>query len=312
MAVMKRLTYWLQFFVIILFVLIAVGAMFWSFWLFYDGKDPTLILFLVLLCSFTFLLWKMTTVQNSNYNKLKQSIALIVNGGINAYSTVVEGLLASKVEVINSKEDLIGKIGKLYEEAAKLRKECPEIQQRIVLFGASDIQPMPSEESDDSDEEETSFDLHRRGRLAAEEQGVVFERFIRFFDETSFLGRSRDIQENYVVWLDDQVSAMRRYSGYILCDAKRAPRWKAIRSSIISSNSFIDILGDGDAGFVIHGEEFANSQRRKARDYINLAKGSTNPILGRYELQNVDKLIEHIDKMRVLLEKKPKVSDGNS
>ena len=64
---------------------------------------------------------------------------------------------------------------------------------------------------------------------------------------------------------------------------------------------FIDILGDGESGFLIRGDQFAKAQKRNSHDYIGKTAGRI-PILNIFRQQNVDELKAHLAEMKTLLD----------
>jgi len=271
---------------------------------FKSGANPTTPLFIVLIIGLALIHWILVLRQRDDFKKLRAGLNNDVARGLEGVERHATDLLASKVDVLAKRTDVLEAIAEVYEMAAnraRENKECGDGKpETIILFGASSIQPRAGEPINSSETEETPSERLDKARTKAERENVRFDRYVRLFDDKNFLGRSPEIRNAYLVWLGGQISLLTRSPLHTLYNARRAPRWKAIRSSVASETSFVDILGDGESGFVIRGDQFAKSQRRNSREYINDTTGGREPILGIFRQQNVDDLKKHFEEMSQL------------
>jgi hypothetical protein len=270
------------------------------------GNGVTLPVFVLLVAGLALLHWVLISRQRDNFQRLSNGLRLQVKDGLGTLQDRASKLLDSKVEVQHSREELLDAIAEVYEEVAAKAKAAKaasvaDYQSEIIkLFGASSVQPRPGEGQTGASIERTPFERFNEARDQAEQQSVLFHRYVRLFDEKNFLGRSKEIRVAYLHWLEDQISLLTRSNLHTLFNARRAPRWKAIRSSITSGTTFIDILGDGESGFVIKGGNFALAQRRNSDRYINSGSAGRKAILSRFSQRNVADLEEHLDEMKTL------------
>lgn len=303
----KRFRYWIEIlFWLLLFTSLILSSL-WAFVLVGRGQEIDIIFSIIILASFTTMMWRIGRAQSLNYENLRSSLRSDLKDGLELFKSDTTKLLDSKVDVKPNKDLLIEAIGDLYNNAAmrttegKAAADISHGRELIIMFGASDVQPKSSSTDERSDDgSETPFDKYTKGRNAAEAADVIFHRYVRLFDDKNFRGRSFEIRRAYLVWLKEQISTIERYKSYVLMNARRAPRWKAIRSNIIAYDTYIDILGDGEAGFVIKGRAFAQAQIRNSNNYIRKASGSNDPILNTYDYTSVGKLKIHLEEMTIL------------
>jgi len=72
-----------------------------------------------------------------------------------------------------------------------------------------------------------------------------------------FGGRRRETLSEYLEWLEKQIDRLNSNPNYYLIDCKRAQPWGGSRSSIITHEAFLDIVGEGESGFLVKGEDIA-------------------------------------------------------
>lgn len=295
-----------------LLALLALGiALIYGVVALQNGANPAMPLFIMLLVGIALLHWILITRQRDDFKRLRATLNADVAKGLRSVESRATNLLASKVDVLAKRSEVLETMAEVYNNAAeRVKKKKTEglvgKPETIILFGASSIQPRVDEPINSSETEETPSEKLEKARAKAETQGVRFDRYVRLFDDKNFLGRSPGIRDAYLIWLEGQISLLTRSPLHVLYNARRAPRWKAIRSSVASDTTFVDILGDGESGFAIRGEQFAKSQKRNSKDYINDTTGGRKPIIAIYRQQTVDQLKTHLEEMKQLNSKSPR------
>ena len=247
------------------------------------GNSPAIWIYVVFGVGLGFVLLRLAAIQSENFSRLRTDLKQDVSTGLAELQLEAAKLLSSKVEVKNGRDDLLDAISAVFSEALPSASKGYALEV-ILLFGASSIQPKASDADSSGHPEglQTPYDRFVLARQRAETEGIRFHRYVRLFDDKNFLGRSPEIREAYLIWLKEQIALMKRSPLYVLINARRAPRWKAIRSSIISNSSFIDVLGDGESGFIVHGADFSSTQRANAQKYIDSTNGGRTAVIDRF------------------------------
>lgn len=287
---------------ILLFVALLVAIAVLAYAELENGQSPAIILYVLLSVAIGAIAIRLAAVQHSNFRLLREGLRDDLSESLEGIKLDMSKLLSSRVEVKDSRDALLESVSDLYSDAANAAKGARAGQVIVVLFGASSVQPKASETTRgaEGDATQTPYDRFMFARKQAEDAGVIFQRYVRLFDDKNFMGRSPEIRDGYLVWLQEQIDLMKRSPLYQLTNARRAPRWKAIRSSIITDSFFIDVLGDGESGFVMKGRDFCRSQQRNAEAYINSTEGGRSPILDKFDKFSVGRLEEHLKEMREL------------
>jgi hypothetical protein len=288
------------------------------------GNSPAIWIYVVFGVGLGFVLLRLAAIQSENFSRLRADLKQDVSAGLASLQLEAGKLLSSKVEVKNGRDDLLDAISAVFSDAAVRSEALPSASKGyapevILLFGASSIQPKASDADSSGHPEglQTPYDRFVLARQRAETEGIRFHRYVRLFDDKNFLGRSPEIREAYLIWLKEQIALMKRSPLYVLINARRAPRWKAIRSSIISNSSFIDILGDGESGFIVHGADFSSTQRANAQKYIDSTNGGRTAVIDRFSQDyGLGNLEGHLAEMTQLndqgLTSAPEVSNEGS
>jgi hypothetical protein len=264
-----------------------------------SGGNPSILLYVAFLFIGTFVFVLQSFFISSELKAHKAQVKEAIDSGAERINGEMTELLSIRVTPMDSREALLSTISGVFERAAERAREKNKRPEVIVLFGASNIQQSGLAAVGEAVDEMTSsgFEKFVAARSMAENEGIQFHRYVRLFDDKSFPNRSPEIRRGYLLWLEEQVRLMKRSPLYVLVNARRAPRWKAIRSSIISETDFVDILGDGESGVLIAGQTFAATQRRNATRFINSVAGGREPVLDRYEQSTLPDLQRHIDEM---------------
>ena len=215
-----------------------------------------------------------------------QKIGSIVDDKLSTTVNSLAGLLQVIEALADAYEDAVATFDSepkaLSNMIAIIRKRpdlfsdtVPEVA--IHYFGAATITPTEDQIKDSDALEDYRMSPVERFRDVNNELhdcNVGIHRYLRFFDLPGFERRTTEVRALYIDWLENQIKLIKGNDRYYLVNARRAPRFLAIRNFVITHNSYIGILGKGDSGFQVNGEAFAEQQLAAALDYIRSSRKS--------------------------------------
>lgn len=128
---------------------------------------------------------------------------------------------------------------------------------------------------EERDEDFQSPEQIYRGALeAAASDQMRIRRYIRLFTPEEFDARGQATRREYVEWIEAQYHQLMRNPNYRLTDVVRAPLWGSNVARIVTNFRLLEIVGDGEAGLLIIGEDVADAIRRHSREAV-LGRGQT-------------------------------------
>lgn len=114
---------------------------------------------------------------------------------------------------------------------------------------AADDQPDPSQK-------------YRSAMADLARTGVPIDRYIHLFTPIEYTGRGPGFQKKYLEWIDRQINTLRENPRYRLWTTPRAGAWGGSRSSIVTRRVVLDIVGDGEGGFIVQSTDVAATLRQ--------------------------------------------------
>lgn len=260
---------------------------------------------LIIFCMITLgALLLMFESQRKRFRDFTKAMKELSDDQVSKVNQRVSALLSSQIFPLHGRGQIVEEIAAALERSAERSKlqintESNSAREVVMFFGAATVLPKGSDMSmlSSNDVESSPFEKYIKANALANDSQVIVERYIRLFDSTNFGGRSSEVRQGYIEWIEAQISNLKKSHNYTIKNARRAPRWKAIRSSFISGDTFIDILGDGESGFSVTGKSFADQQRANAKRYI-ANSFNREPYISTYNFNNVADLEQHLGEMR--------------
>ncbi|MCU1268546.1 MAG: hypothetical protein JWM21_4864 [Acidobacteria bacterium] len=198
-----------------------------------------------------------------------RQITSTIEKGAEDLEGFLEENLEPRISSLESREQVRRAASKMFEDVIKDDKES-----RIVIFmGAASLGTPKDEEPKDLDEDKmSSIDEYNSKLTQMQNEGVTIKRYIALIKETdSPPERRKQTEKEYVNWLTKQIEILSKNPKYTLIDCPRGQPWGGSRSSIITRKAFLDMVGDGDSGFLIKGERIAEVLQRSSSKLLDLA-----------------------------------------
>ena len=144
----------------------------------------------------------------------------------------------------------------------------------VVFMGAASLGTRKKDEPKDLDDDKSdSIEEYNLKLTQMQNAGVTIRRYVSLIKPTdSPPARRATTQYEYVDWLNKQIEILESNPKYILIDCHRAQPWGGSRSSIVTNKALLDLVGDGESGFLIKGEricELLNARSRKLLEAAN-------------------------------------------
>jgi hypothetical protein len=177
---------------------------------------------------------------------------------------VLEEKLEPSIRVFDSRESVRRAASKMFQDVLKEDRE-----DRIVIFtGAASLGTSKDDEPIDLDDERlTSLDEYKARLLQLQHAGVPVLRYVGLI--RSIEGRRDETIRAYLAWLDSQIELLAGNAHYVLIDCFRAQPWGGSRSSVLTRHGFLDMVGEGEAGFHAQGERIGEVLFESTRQLLN-------------------------------------------
>lgn len=182
----------------------------------------------------------------------------------------VSEALAIAYETTFNNRELIRKNPSAFLEISQ-SKSGDQGKYLVHYFGTANVSPSGDRKAVAAASSENALmpdDRYANAIRLLQENGIAIKRYVRLFEDPSFKRRQPLIREKYLKWIKGQVDLINGNANYVLIDARRAPRFQALRNFVITPDTYIDILGDGDHGYRIKGQSFASDQLGSALSYL--------------------------------------------
>jgi hypothetical protein len=177
---------------------------------------------------------------------------------------MVEQLHAPHVKLISDQKTLFQDVTKILRTTLDNENETDP----IVFFGSASLQT-PVEnvsiasksltyKNDDSDI--LPHEIYHGLIEEATSRKTHIVRYIRLLEKKQFKKRSLPIQRDYVRWLKNQLSQIKRNHNYLLIDTPRAPLWGATSSRLMCGGEIFDFTYKDGVTLFIRDSRIAKSQ----------------------------------------------------
>ena len=153
---------------------------------------------------------------------------------------------------------------------------------KLTFIGAAALMPSADEESriiDKETEPENHPSMRYKNafeRCKIQSESVEIVRYIRLFRQEEFKARSSTIRQKHVSWLRGQAAHIEQAGNYTLYASERAPVWGGARSSIITPEAVLDIVGEGEAALLVRGEALARLIQARTESFLKAARQKSN------------------------------------
>jgi hypothetical protein len=173
--------------------------------------------------------------------------------------SVLEKNLRPRIISLNSREEVLQAANEMLLETIQESKE-----HRFVYFIGAASLSTPRASGSSSDDRISLVEQYNNRLRNLEGGKVPVTRYIAMIKPADFPSRREETQKEYVTWLGKQLTLLKGNPKYELIDCPRAQPWGGSRSSIITYKAFLDIVGEGDSGFVVKDEEVARALRKSS------------------------------------------------
>lgn len=123
----------------------------------------------------------------------------------------------------------------------------------IVYIGSGDLLKDPPHDEEGS----TPLTEYQSVIARVKNDAVEVTRYISLLDKSDYHKRIPATQAAYKKWLIKQISLLEVNPNYTFYDCPRAPKWGSSRSSIFTQRALLDVVGNGQSGVLIRGEQVA-------------------------------------------------------
>ena len=180
---------------------------------------------------------------------------------------VLEKNLRPRVIQLDSREKVLATASRILDDAIK----APTDERFVIFIGAASL--CTQKIVGDADEDTTSpVDEYNNKVMNLDVAKVSVIRYVDLMTkQEEFVGRRSETLNEYLEWLRKQIDRLKSNPNYTLIDCKRAQPWGGSRSSIITHEACLDIVGEGDAGFLVKDDEISRTIRQSSEQLFKPA-----------------------------------------
>jgi len=162
----------------------------------------------------------------------------------------------------------------------------------VVFIGAASLSTLKFPATTSTDEDTMSpVEEYNTRLMNLEGARVPVKRYVSLVKPADFKKRKPDTRRDYLRWFEKQIGLLKDNPKYTLIDCYRAQPWGGSRSSIITHKSFLDIVGEGDSGFLITGEEVARTLKDSSERLFAAANQHAYPGDEDDSIESLEKLL---------------------
>lgn len=173
---------------------------------------------------------------------------------------ILEKNLRPRITQLDSREKVLRAASDVLGEALKESGD----ERFVVFVGAASLSTQKDGKPED-EEKSSPVDEYKNKLRNLDLAKVAVKRYVDLMTtQREFVGRRRETLSEYLEWLEKQIDRLRSNPKYTLIDCKRAQPWGGSRSSIITHKAFLDIIGEGESGFLVKGDDIASTIRESS------------------------------------------------
>ena len=194
-------------------------------------------------------------------------------------NAILEENLRPRVITLDSHDKVLRAASEIIGDAIKE----PEENRFVIFVGAASLCTDEDKEKEADAENTVSPAADYVSKLTLlDVKRIQVTRYISLFTKEELSQRKQPTKNNYLKWVDKQIGRLNGNPNYVIVDCPRAQPWGGSRSSIITHSAFMDIVGQGDCGFLIKDEEVARTIRERTEKLLEDANrretyGGGNP-----------------------------------
>jgi hypothetical protein len=152
-------------------------------------------------------------------------------------------------------------------------KEPSDAEKYVVFTGSAALYKDPPNEELDT---ETPLAGYRTAMARLGSETIQVVRYISLLEPMDFKRRGVETRAEYIKWLEKQVQLVERNPHYLLLNCPRAPSWGSSRSSIFTARALLDIVGNGQTGILIRGDQVAKDLKNSSKELFE--KAAVQPV----------------------------------
>lgn len=165
---------------------------------------------------------------------------------------------------LEGRDDVLGQAASIIQDASD---EGTQGYRYVVYFGSAELNKEPAATEDRN----SPLNDYLSAIAQLGNKGVRVTRYISLLEPSDQRLRWPNRQDEYKSWINKQIVLLEQNSGYELFDCPRAPSWGSTRSSIITARALLDVVGNGQSGVLIRGDEVAQDMLKSSREILKTA-----------------------------------------
>ena len=143
--------------------------------------------------------------------------------------------------------------------------EPNEPEQYVVFIGSAALYQDTDDQEADGD---TPLSQYRTALARLASNAIHAVRYISLLEPSDYKRRGPGTRADYVKWIEKQITLVERNPHYFLYNCPRAPSWGSSRSSVFTVRALLDIVGNGESGILIRGEQVAQDLAKSTKDLL--------------------------------------------
>jgi hypothetical protein len=141
--------------------------------------------------------------------------------------------------------------------------EKNEGESYVVFTGSAALYRDLEDQESDAD---TPLAQYRTAMARLASDTVHCVRYISLLEVSDYRRRGSITKEDYVKWIEKQIGLVERNPHYFLYNCPRAPSWGSSRSSIFTARAMLDVVGNGESGILIRGDQVSQDIARSSKE----------------------------------------------
>ncbi len=177
----------------------------------------------------------------------------------------IEDHLSPTIVSLDRRDDVLSKASSIIDTAIS---EKHDAERYVIFTGSAALYKDIDEQDSDAD---TPLAKYRSAMARLSNSSVHATRYISLLDPIDYGKRGETTRADYLKWIEKQITLVERNPNYSLWNCPRAPSWGSSRSSIFTAKVLLDIVGNGESGILIRGEQVAQNLAKRTRDLFEIS-----------------------------------------